>query len=307
MKSSLTQCVDSETAKAMMKDYHIGTLNKASQQILANDPQNEQPSEQRKVFLDPKSWSKAFLLEKKVASRDTGIFTFKLNHAAQTLGLPIGQHLMLKIQDSSAAKRAIIRAYTPISATSQAGSLDLLVKIYSATPTSSGGQMTTVLDALPLDSVVEFKGPIGKFEYRGRGTAVIGGKLRAVSSFPMICGGSGITPIFQVLRAVVQDPEDTTSCVVLYGNRQEEDILCREELDGFAAADRNKCTLVHTLSKPSKDWAGRRGRIGTELLNEFVVPKHGSVALICGPEAMEKSVRKVLLEMGWKESNLVFF
>lgn len=290
-----------------MKDYHIGTLNKASQKLLANGPQNDQPSEQRTVFLDPKSWSKAFLLEKKVASRDTGIFTFKLNHSAQTLGLPIGQHLMLKIQDSSATNRAIIRAYTPISATFQTGTLDLLVKIYSPTLTTSGGKMTTVLDALPLDSVVEFKGPIGKFEYRGRGTAVVDGKLRAVSSFHMICGGSGVTPIFQVLRAVMQDPADTTSCVVLYGNRQAEDILCKEELDGFAAAGRDKCTLVHTLSKPSGDWMGRRGRIDKELLNEFVVPKHGSVALICGPEAMEKSVRKVLLEMGWKESNLVFF
>lgn len=290
-----------------MKDYHIGTLNKASQALLANDAQDQQLSEEREVFLDPRSWCKASLCKKKAVSSDTSIFTFKLDHTGQTLGLPIGQHLMLKVPDSSAPNKSIIRAYTPVSETSQPGTLDLLVKIYHATSTTPGGKMTTAIDALPLDSVVEFKGPIGKFEYRSPGVAVIGGNQRAVSSFRMICGGSGVTPILQVLRAVMRDAADATPCVVLDGNRLEEDILCREDLDGFAAANTDRCTLVHSLTKPSEDWTGRRGRIDEELLKEFVAPENGSIALICGPEAMEKSAHKVLLGMGWDESDLVFF
>jgi nitrate reductase (NAD(P)H) len=105
----------------------------------------------------------------------------------------------------------------------------------------------------------------------------------------------------------MQDPQDPTSCVVLFGNRQEEDILCRAELDAFEASDKIKCTIVHTLSKAPDTWAGRRGRIGEALLKEFAAPDDESMVLICGPEAMENSAKTILLAQGWKESNLHFF
>lgn len=187
------------------------------------------------------------------------------------------------------------------------GTMELLVKIYFPTSTTQGGKMTTALDKLPLSSVVEFKGPIGQFEYLGRGRAMVSGKERQVRSFRMICGGSGITPIYQVLRAVMQDPQDQTSCVVLDGNKTEEDILLKDDLDSFAAANTNKCTIVHTLSRASSSWTGRRGRISEELLNEYASPCEGGMVLVCGPETMEKSIRQILLAKGWKESDLVFF
>lgn len=299
---------DSETAKALMVDYHIGTLDKASLEILKNGTQEKEKStEPRAVFLQPRSWTKAPLCEKKSVSWDTRIFTFELEHEKQTLGLPVGQHLMLRVKDPSSANDFIIRSYTPTSETNREGTMELLVKIYFETPTSPGGKMTTALDKLPLGSVVEFKGPIGKFEYLGRGKAIFSGKERQVRSFRMICGGSGITPIFQVLRAVMQDPQDQTSCVVLDGNKTEEDILCKEDLDAFAAANGHKCTIVHTLSRASNSWTGRRGRISEELLREYASPCEGGMVLVCGPEAMEKSVRRILLAQGWKESDLVFF
>ncbi|KAL2220984.1 nitrate reductase NiaD [Thermoascus aurantiacus ATCC 26904] len=300
--------IHSETAKALMVDYHIGTLDKASLEILKNGTQEKEKStEPRAVFLQPRSWTKAPLCEKKSVSWDTRIFTFELEHEKQTLGLPVGQHLMLRVKDPSSANDFIIRSYTPTSETNREGTMELLVKIYFETPTSPGGKMTTALDKLPLGSVVEFKGPIGKFEYLGRGKAIFSGKERQVRSFRMICGGSGITPIFQVLRAVMQDPQDQTSCVVLDGNKTEEDILCKEDLDAFAAANGHKCTIVHTLSRASNSWTGRRGRISEELLSEYASPCEGGMVLVCGPEAMEKSVRRILLAQGWKESDLVFF
>ncbi|KKK20997.1 nitrate reductase NiaD [Aspergillus rambellii] len=128
----------------------------------------------------------------------------------------------------------------------------------------------------------------------------------------MICGGTGITPVFQVLRAVMQDPEDETRCVLLNGNRQERDILCRDELDAFDAVlattgAHKKCRTVHTLSKASEHWTGRRGRVDEALIREYAVPDDESMVLVCGPEAMEKSSKKILLSIGWTESNLHYF
>ncbi|KAJ6013567.1 hypothetical protein N7540_008158 [Penicillium herquei] len=297
--------IHSETAKLMMPDYHIGTLDKASLKAL-NNKSAEGPSEPRATFLQSRSWSKMILSEVKNVSWDTRIFVFDLEHGKQTLGLPIGQHLMIKVPDP-VNKETIIRSYTPISDTNIEGKMELLVKIYFPSATIPGGKMTMALDALKLGAAIDCKGPTGRFEYLGNGRLTVSGKERKVKSFTMICGGTGITPIFQVLRAVMQDPNDPTTCVVLFGNRLEEDILCRAELDAYVALDSRKCTVVHTLSKASDQWVGRRGRISEDLIKEYAPNMGESMAILCGPEALEKSAKKVLLDQGWAESDLHFF
>lgn len=290
----------------MMPDYHIGTLSPTDLAALKNTVPQEESSETRPTFLQPRSWTRATLSAIKKVSWDTRIFTLKLEHEKQNLGLPIGQHFMIKVTDPS-TRESIIRSYTPISETQKEGTVDLLVKIYFATPTIPGGKMTLALEALPLGSVIECKGPTGRFEYLGNGQVLISGKQRHIRSFKMICGGTGITPIFQVLRAVMQNTSDPTSCVVLDGNRQEGDILCRGELDAFEAVGGKKCQIIHTLSKASDAWTGRRGRISEELLREYAPADSESMVLICGPGAMEQSAKEILLELGWDEPNLHFF
>lgn len=290
----------------MMPDYHIGTLDKASLEALKN---NDAPAstEPRPVFLQSRAWSKMKLSEKKNVSWDTRIFVFDLEHEKQSLGLPIGQHLMIKVPDPAKNNEAVLRSYTPISDTNMEGKMELLVKIYFPSATVPGGKMTMVLDKLPLGAEIDCKGPTGRFEYLGNGRVQISGKERKLRSFKMICGGTGITPIFQVLRAVMLDSQDPTNCVVLDGNRLEEDILCRDELDTYVRENSQRCTVVHTLSKASDSWNGRRGRISEELLAEYAAPEEDSMVLLCGPEALEKSARKILLAQGWAESDLHFF
>ncbi|KAL4774719.1 nitrate reductase [NADPH] [Aspergillus nidulans var. acristatus] len=306
--------IHSETAKKMMPDYHIGTLDKASLEALRKgnaDTTTDSSSSPRPTFLTPKAWTKATLTKKTSVSSDTHIFTLSLEHPSQALGLPTGQHLMLKTPDpKSSSSGSIIRSYTPISPADQLGTVDILIKIYAETPTTPGGKMTTALDALPLGSVIECKGPTGRFEYIDRGRVLISGKERFVKSFVMICGGTGITPIFQVLRAVMQDEQDETECVLLDGNRLEGDILLKQELDKFEALEgkKEKCRIVHTLTKGGEKWTGRRGRIDEELIREHAgTPDGETMVLICGPEAMEKASKKILLSLGWKEENLHYF
>jgi nitrate reductase (NAD(P)H) len=105
----------------------------------------------------------------------------------------------------------------------------------------------------------------------------------------------------------MEDSQDPTKCVVLDGNRLEEDILCRSELDEYVKTDSEKCTVVHTLTKGPENWTGRRGRISEELIKEFAPPEEESMVILCGPGAMEQSAKKVLLAQGWAESDLHFF
>lgn len=311
----------------MMPSYHIGTLDSTGRAALAGESiQGEETTKSTSpTFLDPRSWKKAILTSKKTISWDTRIFTFQLDHDSQTLGLPIGQHLMMRLRDP-VTREAIIRSYTPISSPSQCGSMEILVKIYFARPSTSasagegGGKMSLALDSLPLGHFVDFKGPIGKFTYLGPGLVSLNNAQPApplpLKTFYMICAGSGITPIFQVLRSILLNPADATQCLVLDGNRLEEDILCKPQLDSFAQNYPEKVQLIYTLTQAGESWEGRRGRISRELLAEFVGQRRNgeeggrdgeAMVLVCGPEALEKSCHAALRELGWRDEELMFF
>lgn len=50
---------------------------------------------------------------------------------------------------------------------------------------------------------------------------------------------TGITPCYQIIKAVLKDAEDTTELALLYANQQEDDILIRQELEALAEKHSN--------------------------------------------------------------------
>ncbi|KAM0500367.1 hypothetical protein ACHAP8_004898 [Fusarium lateritium] len=303
--------IHSENAKAMLPTYHIGTLDKESRAILSGDAATTSDDANRETFLQSKTWSKALLCKKTSISPDTKIFSFKLNHEGQKIGLPTGQHLMMRLRDP-ATREAIIRSYTPYSDGSDCGQLDILIKIYYDTPERKGGAMTQALDSLPIGHWVDFKGPVGKFVYHGNGLCIINDRERRVRRFIMVCGGSGITPIRQVLRAVMQDPNDTTPCIVFNGNRSLKDILCKEELDSLEASNPSRCRIVNALTDPPPDWNGVEGFVNQALVPEqMALPKPSregdELVLVCGPPPMVKATEATFIGLGFKSDDLVFF
>nr|XP_017249205.1 PREDICTED: NADH--cytochrome b5 reductase 1-like isoform X2 [Daucus carota subsp. sativus]XP_017249206.1 PREDICTED: NADH--cytochrome b5 reductase 1-like isoform X2 [Daucus carota subsp. sativus] len=71
------------------------------------------------------------------------------------------------------------------------------------------------------------KRPKGRFKYQP-GQA-------SVRAFGMLAGGSGISPMFQVARAVLENLNDTTKVHLIYSNVCLEDMLLKEEIDRLAS------------------------------------------------------------------------
>src|SRR5690554_2179398 len=130
----------------MMPDYHIGSLSQADR-IALNSAPEDVPETGGPTFLNPRAWKDSTLIAKESVSKDTRIFTFKLDSDEQSLGLPVGQHLMIRINDP-VTDEAIVRSYTPISQDLPNGIVHLLVKIYFSTQATPGGKMTTAMDLL---------------------------------------------------------------------------------------------------------------------------------------------------------------
>lgn len=54
-----------------------------------------------------------------------------------------------------------------------------------------------------------------------------------------IAGGSGLTPMLQVIQEIVKNPEDKTEVSFVFANKTEDDIILRDELDELAAKHDN--------------------------------------------------------------------
>ena len=136
-------------------------------------------------------------------------------------------------------------------------------------------------------------GPRGKIRYMGNGTFKIreekeSGDFNEIKTFKhigMVCGGTGLAPMLQVIRSVLSDQNDTTKITMIFANRTEEDILCREELDQLASDDR--LTVVYCLSKPVSEWTGESGYINGEMISKhFPAPSEDFYVLLCGSPKM---------------------
>ena len=76
--------------------------------------------------------------------------------------------------------------------------------------------MTQYLESLALGDTIDVRGPSGLLVYNGRGNFLLkedkkgAGRTVSARQVSMIAGGTGITPMLQLVRAVFRDPEDDT-------------------------------------------------------------------------------------------------
>ena len=77
--------------------------------------------------------------------------------------------------------------------------------------------MSQLLASLSIGDSILMKGPKGHLDYKGKGSFTIAHKKDNVISYKMkkigmIAGGTGITPMLQIIRAILKDP---TNCITL--------------------------------------------------------------------------------------------
>lgn len=147
------------------------------------------------------------------------------------LGNHVGEHIWVYGFDKN--NEQVKRNYTPISKIDQKGSVTLLIKVYFDTPTKPGGILSQYLHKLPLNSRVKISGPKGDINYKGNGTFLIKStkEMLKFSKISMICGGTGITPMYQVIQHILDEGKNKLQLTLFFVNITEQDILLRKELE----------------------------------------------------------------------------
>ena len=194
-----------------------------------------------------------------------------------------GQYISLKLEmDGSFVTRSYSLCYTPKKALD--GTWAITVR-----SNPSGFVADRLLAEKKVGDVIKSSGPQGFFYYED---------LRAAKNVIGLAGGSGITPFLSMAQALEDGTEDF-NLTLLFGSRDEKNILFKEELDRIAAAC-PKFKVVHVLSEETKE-GYESGFVTADLIKKYAPEGEEYSVFLCGPEAMYKFLKPEIAKLGLPE------
>ncbi|MBN1301799.1 MAG: ferredoxin--NADP reductase [Melioribacteraceae bacterium] len=124
----------------------------------------------------------------------------------------------------------------------------------------------------------------------------------------MFGAGSGITPLFSQLKSVLFN-EPGSKITLFYGNRNEDSIIYKSELDELKSKFAESFEIYYYLSKPDNEWEGPTGRISKEMAVNYLNTHPDAVGAkvdyyLCGPEEMMKEIIEVIKDKGLSSSKI---
>ena len=154
-----------------------------------------------------------------------------------------------------------------------------------------GGLMSRyIFDNWEVGSKVEVSAPAGNFEYQ---------PLRDAKKVICLAGGSGITPFISMANAI-NDGDEDFELTLLYGSRNKDSVLFRDELDKLAS-ECDKIKVVHVFSDEKRVPKNcEKGFITAELIKKYAPENEEYSVFICGPQQMyaflDEELEKLNLE-----------
>ncbi|CAO3656551.1 unnamed protein product [Mucor hiemalis] len=228
------------------------------------------------------------LVDKKPISPNTNLYRFALPNKDDVLGLPIGQHVTLIANING---KEVSRSYTPTSSDEDKGFFELVVKTYP------DGALSQYLHKMKIGDKIGVRGPKGAFIYTPNMAKEIG----------MVAGGTGITPMLQIIRAILRNPKDKTKIKLIFGNVTKNDILLEKELEELVAKHPEQFEVYHVLNEaPDESWTQGIGFITKQILEERLPKPSNDIKIcVCGPPPLVKAVTNATTEMGFQAPRTV--
>ena len=237
-----------------------------------------------------------YLLARRKISKSMVLYSFLLQPSS-TLGIKtVERHV--QVRGVLKSGEVVVREYTPVSHASVKGKFDLAVKLYP------NGKMSQIFDRLQVGESIEMRGPFGDvsiempefedFVRVGRGKD-FRSNFKELTRISMVAGGSGITPMLQILRCDAARLCDV-KFRLLFANKTFADIPFFSELLQLSHDNKNIDIFFLISHGPVPENVQQRcnlqvGRIGCEEMKEILFsPDSASGLLVCGPETLEQTM-----------------
>ena len=154
-----------------------------------------------------------------------------------------GQYITLELDIYGQLMR---RAYSICSSVNNSDSIKIAVK-----RVKKGLVSNFINDLAQVGDIVDVGIPDGHF--------FVNVKAENCKTYYLFASGSGITPILSILKSVLQT-EKNSVVHLIYGNKNEQSIMFKSELDNLLERYHNRFTITHSLSKPKKSFWSKKNR-----------------------------------------------
>ncbi len=148
---------------------------------------------------------------------------------------------------------------------------------------------------------LEVLAPMGNFKFTP--------DAQAQKNYLLIAAGSGVTPIFSILKTILT-AEPNSTVTFFYGNKGQAEIIFKEELEALKNKYLDKLNLVHVFSRENTGVPLLKGRIDAEriqkLLQAFLKGQHIDAAFLCGPQQMILAAKNELEQFGLAANQIHF-
>lgn len=202
-----------------------------------------------------------------------------------------GQYVTLKVTLDG---QEIRRAYS-ICSSPKSGGLRIAVKAIK-----NGFFSKFANDKLAVGNVIEVGTPEGKFTFEP--------KAERQKNYAAFVAGSGITPVYSILKSVLEE-EPNSTFVLVYGNKSEKDTIFHNQLHDLQLQYVGRLFVQYVYSQSTGDNA-LLGRIDKSTVNFILKNKHAEIEFskfyLCGPEEMINLVSDTLKENNISDADIKF-
>jgi len=240
-------------------------------------------------------------------TKDATTVTFDIPEAlASEYKFTQGQYLTLKFDINGEEER---RAYSMCTSPLESDVSVTVKRVHK------GKVSNYIADELKVGSEVEVMVPQGRF------FTLMDEEQR--KTYYLFGGGSGITPLMSILKTVLE-AEPKSSVHLLYGNRDEESIIFKNELERLTEKYKGQLTVEHILSEVKKSggmfsglfgkkkgasgWTGKTGFIDNKVVKGFLADNplrtDNAEYFICGPAPMMDAVEAALAKQKINKKNI---
>lgn len=135
-------------------------------------------------------------------------------------------------------------------------------------------------------------------------------------SYYLFAAGSGITPVLSILKTVLIK-ESNSHVYLIYGNKHQESIMFKKELDELQERYSERLVVAHTLSASKSKWNDlwstpteefRKGRVDADAIRWFIntYPPYAQNTgyYICGPGKMIDNTKQTLRSLDVSDSRI---
>ncbi len=227
------------------------------------------------------------LVHKRKLTYDMVELRIALNNP-ESIEFAAGQYIQLESQEY-AGRDAVMRAYSISSIPSDNRHVEVIIR-----KVPEGICTTWVFDHLQEGQDVYLSGPFGDFKLSDS-------KAPAV----FLAGGSGMAPIWSILRDM-RERGDDREAIYFFSGRNQDDLFFTEELFALEKELPN-FSYVPCLTRedPDSDWKGERGRIPA-VLPKYIPDTTAYEAYLCGSSNLIDACVDAMKQRGLQEPNIFY-